>query len=50
MLVARLPTTKDWRDWRVQKLPAGQELAESAHGAPVLPKHLFSTLSFIDKA
>ena len=49
MLIARLPTTKDWRDWRVEKLPARQELAKSAHEAPVLPKHLFSTLSFTDK-
>ena len=34
----------------MEKLPAGQKLAKSAHEAPVLPKHLFSTLSFTDKA
>lgn len=47
MLVAWLPTTRDWRE---EKLHRGQELVKSAHEAPVLPKHLFSTLSFTDKA
>lgn len=47
MLAAWLLTTRDWRE---EKLHREQELVKSAHGAPVLRKHLFSTLSFTDKA